>query len=361
MRILHLSDTGLPDRRIEKAAMSSSGRSYDVFFAGNAEQARSNVFKQVFPLPWTRSSRLALPPAWERLKKSFRRILDSVKPDIIHAHNLFAAKLASEFDVPLVFDDHEYMSMRVKALTETLKNKSVRKKSSLWLANRKWPKWERVLIESVPTIVASDVVAQEYKSKGSRVFVVPNYPNKDEVKEFSSVKTIDSKLSSVYVGFDSETEPLPHRNIVGFTNLFFLHDIGNLTMIGAKGISRLPVNYTGPLIRRDMYQEMSKHHIGIIPWRKHWLHKYSNPNKAFEYVHSGLFVLTVGTLDYVTTNLREHCIAFDDYDELIKHLSYIKEHIDVVNKKRIASLRYAREYLLWERYEQNIFESYKIA
>ena len=78
--------------------------------------------------------------------------------------------------------------------------------------------------------------------------------------------------------------------------MFYEQDIGNLTMIGIedandnqKSITR--VRYVGFLPRREMYEEMNNHSIGLVPFKKHWSHKYISPNKAYEYAHAGLYVM----------------------------------------------------------------------
>ena len=61
--------------------------------------------------------------------------------------------------------------------------------------------------------------------------------------------------------------------------MFYKLDIGTLTMIGIedaidnqKSITR--VRYAGFLSRREMYEEMNNHSIGLVPFKKHWSHKY---------------------------------------------------------------------------------------
>ena len=40
-----------------------------------------------------------------------KKVIDQVRPDIIHAHNVFSAKMAKEIDkYPIVYDNHEYWS-----------------------------------------------------------------------------------------------------------------------------------------------------------------------------------------------------------------------------------------------------------
>ena len=41
-------------------------------------------------------------------KKQLERVLKETRPDVIYAHNIFSAKMVSEFEIPFVYDDHEF-------------------------------------------------------------------------------------------------------------------------------------------------------------------------------------------------------------------------------------------------------------
>jgi hypothetical protein len=57
-------------------------------------------------------------------KKQLNRVLRESKPDIVHAHNIFSAKMIPVFGIPFVFDDHEYTSVYVRGLAEVVKQNS---------------------------------------------------------------------------------------------------------------------------------------------------------------------------------------------------------------------------------------------
>ena len=104
---------------------------------------------------------------------------------------------------------------------------------------------------------------------------------------------------------------------------------------------------------------MQNHSIGIIPFKEHWSHLFISPNKAYEYAHAGLFVLsTVGFVPIFET-MKGHCISFVDYSDLVNQLNYMTNNLDELYSRRLKIYEFARNNLLWERYENNIFESYK--
>ena len=52
---------------------------------------------------------------WESVKRKLAKVLDETRPDIVHAHNIFSARMISEFQVPFVYDDHQVLVSFFKA------------------------------------------------------------------------------------------------------------------------------------------------------------------------------------------------------------------------------------------------------
>ena len=379
MRILHLSDDGLPDWRVEKSAITSSNLGHEVIFGGKCSPAyRGKTFSKIYQIKWTAKSRMGLPFHWGSVKKQIDRIIREVKPDIVHAHNIFSAKMALELDVPFVYDDHEYWSKQSLMLNEIadklpLRGNSLRsniykapKQISRMLINknivRLWTKWEREVVSTHPTIAVSEQIANELKVIGgsTKVFVVENFPMAAEVKGFED-PIYHNELSSVYAGVDGNYKGKQvNRDIDGFTDLFANNKIGNLTIIGwEEKSSSTYVNYAGLLSRQEMFQEMFKHSIGLIPWKKHWSHSFVNPNKAYEYAHAGLFVMCTSSFKTLTATLGDNCCAFEDYDDLLSKLKYFKENTEELFNKRLAIFEFAKCNLIWEKHENNIIKAYK--
>ena len=120
MKVLHVSQLGLPDWRVEKSASTGVKYGYKVFFAGMPSPEstdNSKVFEKIFKLNWQVTNYpkgllipyilLGKPSIWLSVKKQIKIILEDLRPDIVHAHNLISAKLMSEFDVPMIYNDHE--------------------------------------------------------------------------------------------------------------------------------------------------------------------------------------------------------------------------------------------------------------
>src|SRR5918995_2540619 len=380
MRILHVSHESLPDWRIEKSAISAANSDNKVFFAGRVSNPYSrNTFSKIYKIGWTAKARLGLPFYWHSVKKQLEKVLNETKPDVIHAHNIFSAKMVSEFRIPFVYDDHEYWPIYVKRQSEASKQsqKNVQTFSRAWpravarkvlrelLASKAiilWTSWEKEIVSSHPTITVSEQIAAEMRISyhAKNVFVVPNFPMYSEVRDFERPRFHNS-LSSVYAGGDGHNiDKYPNRNIDDLDNTFLLKDIGNLVIIGWKGTSSSnKVRYTGFLPRQDMFREMFNHSIGLIPFRRHWSHVYISPNKAYEYAHAGLVVACTSSFSVIKEILKEHCVTFEDYADMASKLMYFKENLDELYKKRLQIFGYARDNLIWEKNEKNIIEAYK--
>jgi hypothetical protein len=374
MRILHLSDSSLPDWRIEKSAYSSKRRGDEVYFGGNNPFGHKSIFNNVYNVNWSSKSRNKFPFYWNSVKKQIYNIIKQVKPDIIHAHNIFSAAVVKEIDdYPLVYDNHEYWTMYTKTQIETFGhpkkqgNNALKQLTQTLFRNRInnrfariWSKSEKELVEEKPTITVSNSIVEDLLKIGKKIYLVPNFPTFKEVEPIPE-PTCHESTSSVYAGVESKGRfTVSHRNIDGLFSIFENSNIGRLFVLGWSDNSSNRVIFRGYLNKNKMYQEMQNHSIGLIPFKKHWFHQYSSPNKAYEYAHAGLFVLNTLGLKSITETLQEHCMQFENYSDLETKIGELFEDLNKLHKKRLKAYRFARNHLLWEHFERNIFDSYKI-
>ena len=375
MRILHLSDDGLPDWRVEKSALTARKNGHQIFFAGRLNTITDSVFSKVHSINWSAGAMIGIPYYYHRVKKQIERLVGLVKPDIVHAHNIGSAKISHELKLPVVFDDHEYFKMLSLVNAENMKfrdNKGSNSRFSraiydmkLSFISRKsistWTKWETELVSSVPTITVSEQIANDLNkmmdNNIKHIFVVPNFPMEVETTEFMEPQDHEN-LSCVYAGGDSKHKQVTNRDISGLTELFMNQEIGNLTIIGWEAESSKKFRATGFLPRKKMFYEMFQNSIGLIPWKKHWSHPFLNPNKAYEYAHAGLFVMLTSDLTSVVHTLVDNCLTFEDYDDMVLKLKYFKSNMNELYEKRLRIFNYAKNNLIWEKYEKNIIDAY---
>jgi hypothetical protein len=71
LRILHFSNQGLPDWRIEKSAISASNLGHEVTFIGSSpvNYDKNVVFYKIYEVNWTAKARLGIPFYWHSVKK----------------------------------------------------------------------------------------------------------------------------------------------------------------------------------------------------------------------------------------------------------------------------------------------------
>ncbi len=375
MRILHLSDDGLPDWRVEKSALTARKNGHQVFFAGRLNTITDSVFSKVHSINWSAGAMIGIPYYYHRVKKQIERLVGLVKPDIVHAHNIGSAKISHELKLPIVFDDHEYFKMLSLVNAENIKFRDNKGSNSgfsraisdmkLSFISRKsistWTKWETELVSSVPTITVSEQIANDLTkmmdSNIKYIFVVPNFPMEVETTEFMEPQDHEN-LSCVYAGGDSKYKQVTNRDISGLAELFMNQEIGNLTIIGWEAESSKKFRATGFLPRKKMFYEMFQNSIGLIPWKKHWSHPFLNPNKAYEYAHAGLFVMLTSDLTSVVHTLVDNCLTFEDYDDMVLKLKYFKSNMNELYEKRLRIFNYAKNNLIWEKYEKNIIDAY---
>lgn len=378
MRILHLSDDGLPDWRVEKSALTAKKVGHELFFAGRLTNSHNSViFSEVHQVKWTAGAMVGMPYYYHKVKKQIEKLVKQIRPDIIHAHNIGSAKISYDLGLPAVFDDHEYFSMLSRVNAENCKTQNfqyshsgivkLKKNMKLSLISRlsisNWTKWEKELVLSLPTITVSEQIAQELqklnKERTKKIFVVPNFPLQEEQALFKQPRE-HRQLSSVYAGGDSKYKFVTNRDITGLTDLFANNDVGYLTIIGWESPEASEkFKATGFLPRDKMFSEMIQNSIGLIPWKKHWSHPFLNPNKAYEYAHAGLLVMPTSDMHSVIITLGDNCLPFQDYDDLTSKLQHFKSNIDELYEKRLKIFKFAGTNLVWENHERKILDAYK--
>jgi len=352
MKILHLSHNGLPDTRVERAALTGINAGYDTCFAGpfvKNTHLPVKVFNELYEVPFDRFANVRIPPYWKTAKRRISRILTECQPDFVHAHNIVAARLISEFAVPFIFDDHEYWSKQCQLRASPWKPQRMFIK---WL----WTRWEEeVLSKASATITVSETIAEEHEELCNNVYIAPNFPSLIETKLLRLDDHNVEELSSIYVGLADFSHSkkhmlVPHRNTKGVVQIYNDDSAGTLTVIGDPDLqSSENIKSLGVLRHQTVLKEMTRHQIGLLPWKKHWYHKYCNPNKPYEYAHAGLFVITVSDLVCVIQRLQNYCATFDDFDGLSELLHYYAGNLEEILGLRHKIREFALRNLVWER------------
>jgi len=363
LRVLHVSDNSLPDARVEKMAYLSKKRDWETFFAGPGFDSFSlgeSVFDGLFFMPWNRYVRLGFPPYFQWVKRKLKKIINMVKPDVIHAHDVFSAKMVCDLGYPFVFDDHEFASLEKKSDVEWERNDLSDRtvgRYEVW----RWSRWERELSLRAPVITVSHDIAEFYAKLGAKVFTVPNYPSLFELSKVHLSKEKNESFTAVYLGNDISASHSPYRDVKGIINVF--EELGfRLVVIGDTKLSS-----KGMIVSKDyiphlrLYDVMSQYHVGLLPWKKHWFHKYANPNKPYMYAHSGMVVVVTSSLRNVVRAFEGRARTIEDYSDLKEILLELSQGMDAVLKEGKDNREYALNNLVFECYEREVMEAYKNA
>lgn len=371
VKILHVSDNGLPDWRIEKSALSAKKRGDKTYFAGlrpDYSNTRIKAFDWWYNLDWDYKARYYYPNEWMTLKKQLLNIVTDCKPDFIHAHDIFAAYLVKDCNlgIPWIYDNHEYWSRSI--IYQYNQNDYFKKSDPIHahIPNDYWRKWELDIINAneIPLIVPSKRIAEElnYFNKDANVFVVPNYPSLEEIKDIP--EPVEHKdILSVFTsnGKPNPGYKTPIKNIDGFFDLFDTGNLGQLNTIGWNDTSGNFIHHHGPIPHNKMYSLLTQFDIGLIPWKHHPFHPYCSPNRAYEYAHAGLIPVIPPSLETVFDDMGGRAIPLKDYKDLEAIIQSYRDAPDAILHDRFMIQEIAREHLLWENYEGNIFDAYNKA
>lgn len=362
LKILHLSDKHLPDIRIEKLAYLSHKKGLETYFVGTRCEGFAlgkSPFTEVFMVPWNRYARLGWWPNYSAVKKKVKKIIEDVKPDIIHAHEVFSAKITSELGYPFVFDDHERFSLEKKSDVEASNFSEI--KWYIWkYESWKWGTWEAEISQKAPVITVSEKIAEGYRELGSKVFVIPNYPSITEVSNIDTLTEKDNVITSVYIGNVGQKYK-PYRNMEK-TIKFFDEINHKIVILGKYNLNnRKHIKSIGYVPHLTMYKKISKYHIGLLPWDKHWFHEYACPNKPYIYAHSGLVVIVTSSLTGVIKSFNGNCRTIDSTSDLLDQLNELSQDREGIATEGERTREFARENLIIELYENELSDAYKLA
>jgi len=362
MRILHLSGEPLPDIRVEKMAYLSKENGFEVFFAGRGFSSFAlgeNTFDGLFLVPWFPRAILGIPPYYRWIKRRIKKIVMKVKPDIIHAHNVVSAKVAYDLRLPFVFDDHEILSLEKKSDAKWSQRKMFDRAIDVYQAYR-CRVWERKIAESHPVIVTCERAAEYYARFNSDVFAVPNYPSYFEIKKAQMAEEKNKEFTAVYLGGDVYRTRRPFRNVSKMLSIFKKTSNMRLIVVGDRKLKSCGnVISTGFIPHLKIYQVASRCHIGLLPWEKHWVHYYVNPNKPYIYAHCGLVVVVTSSLQNVVKAFRGNCITIESCRDLETVIKGLFENLTETIRRGLSTKKYAEKNFVFEHYAKRVKDAYK--
>jgi len=345
--------------------MSVNKKGNTCFFGGLRPRPSTldkQLFKEIFDLSWNPQVKLHLPPFWNNVKREIKDIIDKVDPDIIHAHDVFAGKMSKEIGIPYVYDSHEFWNkdMPLKLVKRGLQVLSLKHLIARTFGVGMWDNWQKEIVSDGITLTVSQRIVETLREINENVFLLPNFPFKSEVEKIS-FQGKDDDFWSAYVGNDL-TAPAKHRDVAYLSDIFSLPGTGNLAIIGDRKLeSTERIQSVGFLPYHEMLNRLTRYHVGLLTWAPHPYHKFCLPNKIADYAHAGLPIVLMSSLESAMEILGDYCVVIKEpsgMDSKLRDLMQKKNEIENMSEEIVD---FARRELVWERYEDNIFNAYKMA
>ncbi|MFX0198332.1 MAG: glycosyltransferase [Candidatus Hodarchaeota archaeon] len=368
MKILHLSDGTLPDIRIERAAINAIEKKHEVIFAGGAPVTGQifNAFTKTYSQPWTRYQRLGIPFTARTHQKWLWQILQHEEPDLIHAHDLFAGKLALDLGYPFVYDDHEYWGVQIKDAGTQLwqPRREPHRRLALSFATRNWRRWEALILHQTPCITVSEEIARIYRKIQPNTYVIPNVPTRKETKIIPPNTPIDSEFRVAYISARGDLA-FDARGDAAALGLWRENQMeAKLVFVGPQILKSSNVENHGFVPHNDMFQIIANCDVALMGWETSFPHL-SIQNKFALFLHTGLRTMLPKSLVVMGRFATHHNVGWiwhspDELKTLIQELSnsYFADP-DAVNQEKKRTRAVAQKYLLWEQYEARLYEAYE--
>ena len=328
MKILHISDSGLPDPRVERMALTMRDEGHELIFLGGREIKGQNLsaFSNAKTVPLGNGPRIAHDPL---LKRKWIKAIDSINPDTVHAHNVLVGHYLLDTEYRAIFDDHENLSrQRFVFMSRSFFRRNVAR-----VLLRKIPEWEREMAKRYPVLVTSSGAAALHKKYTSRIGIVNNKPFLREVEWLQSPQR---REGLVYMGNDfSQLKFTPMRNMTGLNRL-------------------LDFDIVDGLPQREMMRKLATYRIGLLPYLPHPFQLDCNPNKGYEYLHAGLQVVVNRNYMNVFHN-DPYVHFFENYNDIVE----VVESVPEIDGTEI--MNHARANYIWDKSVDVVKEAYKRA
>ncbi|MFX0198331.1 MAG: glycosyltransferase [Candidatus Hodarchaeota archaeon] len=369
MKILHISDVGLPEARLERSAIYAKQKGWEVVFAGGKPVERQifNAFEKIYYRPWKAYEKTGLPGTLQNTRRWLRRVLHEEKPDLIHAHDLFAGKLALDMGYPFVYDDHEIWASRI-ALDEThalKRDRTLLRRLGTKVAVRSWRKWEPEILRAAPVLVVSEEIADFYRNVQSQCFVIPNVPTTKEVEMIPANINIDDEFRIGIVA--REKVSLNQRRDRVALQVWLENRFGaSLVFIGPPVINTEEVKNYGLVSHQEMLRILSTCDAALLgQWTQ--LPLFSFQIRFSLVLHAGLKVIQPFNRVTQVKFCDRHNAGWswkssDQLKNLLKELTreYFAD-VDHWNREKQRIRKVAQHYLIWSDYADQLEKAYEAA
>lgn len=314
--------------RVEKMATTLKDGDHSNIFLGPKSNQYLGAFEEVHTIKLGRYVNLAMDPILER---RWKKKLDSLKPDVVIAHDIIAAKFLLGSNHAVVYDDREFWSLSLQTGAGRKSTPSYKIQSSPF--RKMVPLWERKLLNRYPSLVTHEAVAKNHRKYGKWVGVAWNFPL---LKMVDGLNLESDRKGAVYSGCDFKSGLFKtHRDMTG------LNDVIDFDVI--CGVPH-----------REMMQLLTRYQVGLTPWHPHPVLPYKDQNRNYEYLHAGLQVIVN---EQIAPRFKD-C----PYVQSFSNYSILKEMLENIQNPDPSKIsEYAKSNYLWDFNKSIILESVKVA
>ncbi len=375
LRVAIISDSSLPDARVERTALIYSHvfnlESY--LIAPGKPSIIETIVKRLGLNPplhfvegfrFHKLARVGIAKYYNRVMDGFKKMLREIDPDLVHAHNIFVAKIVSDLGYDFVLDDHELYSLKIMGRIKKTKLLGYLKSKAKSFI---WRRWEKELSERAKYIlVVSNWMKNYYEDvyDTEKVSVVPSFPMLIELEVadrmsidnslINMINSEDNRLRITYVGSDPIRKKFPYTDLEYMVPIVKkLIDKIDFYIIGIREAKQIDSNIwsLGYVEHLKLLNVLRRMNVGVCAWLPHPLHVYINPNKAYLYAHAGLIQVITSTLKEVIRYIGDFSVIINDpINELEKVLIDLYHRVNELESLRSDIIDFARRKLVLDNY-----------
>ena len=148
------------------------------------------------------------------------------------------------------------------------------------------------------------------------------------------------------------TKPNAHRRAEQAYRLLVQHGVKLLVIGDNKLPSNEQVESIGYIEHQRIYEYTIRAHAGLIPWKPHFFQRYCNPNKYYQYMHSGALPIIPNLL----------ALPEETFSLRFKHVREIPALIDKAKQQDASSeiVEFAKANLVLEQHDKTLSKAYEV-
>ena len=322
-KILMVTHTLLPDHRIDKEAQSLSEKGYKVsIICTGIKREPSKCYEKIYSIPLSNREKSLLPYASKQAAKKISKIIDEVKPDLIHAHDIMAGnivRIALPKEVKFVYDTHEDWEL-LRKRQRKIESNFLKKLAVIFYTYPITRYITKKIAKKADLIVLTTKYSIPYFIKiginPDKIITIENFPLKSIIeKALKSKNLIDEFIrkekrkklihSSSQVKLSSKVV----RDVTVFAETINELDDWVMIVFGPEDeeFLKLNVKFLPPRDQIAYLASISECDVAINPLIVDERTNYSSPNRVFEFVSLGLKVISSKTV-YLEDKFKDYLI-----------------------------------------------------